>query len=131
MVNYRFFTALFGLIVALTLVLLIRRSRLHSSLFIWWSSMIALMLVFAFYPNLINMLGKYFKISYPPVIISVVGLGLVFVKILSMDIYITRNEARYNRLAQKLALLEMEMREHQEDKIRKENIDQAERQRMS
>jgi hypothetical protein len=79
---------------------------MHSALIIWWSCIIALMLIFAFFPVLIDVIGKLFRISYPPIIISIVGIGLVFVKILSMDIYITRNEARFIELAQKMAVLE-------------------------
>lgn len=109
--TYKTFTIFSGVVVAFILFFLVRRSRLHSALFIWWSAIISLMLVFAFYPGLIDIIGRYFKVSYPPVLISVAGLCLIFVKILTMDIYITRNEVRYKRLAQKMALLETLVRE--------------------
>ena len=94
MVTYKTFSVLIGLAVSGCLLFLVRRSRLHSALIIWWSAIIALMLVFAFFPVLIDVIGKYFHISYPPIMISVIGLGLILIKILSMDVYITRNESR-------------------------------------
>ncbi len=116
MVTYKTFTIITGLLIAAALLMLVRRSRLHSTLFIWWSAMIALMLIFAFFPELINLLGRYFGVGYPPIIISVAGIGLIFIKILTMDIYITKNEMRYNRLAQKLALLELKIKQEKPEK---------------
>jgi len=114
-VTYRTFTIIIGVLISMILLLLVRRSRLHSALFIWWSAMIALMLIFAFFPGLIDTVGQTFGVAYPPVIISVAGLGLVFVKILTMDIYITKNEVRYNKLAQKMAILELMLKEMEKE----------------
>jgi hypothetical protein len=111
MISYKLFSLITGLIIAATLIKLVRNSKVHSSLFVWWTSIIGLILVFAFYPTLIDVMGKWFGISYPPIIISLAGIGLLLIKTLSMDIYITKNEIRYKKLAQKMALLEKELKE--------------------
>ena len=115
MVTYKAFSIITGLLISLVLVLLIRKSRLQGVLFVWWFSIIVLMLIFAFFPTLVNLLGHYFGIAYPPIIISVAGLGLICIKVLSMDIYITKNEIRYKRLAQKMALLETLVKEEKKN----------------
>jgi len=111
LVTYKIFSIVMGLLISLSLILLIRKSRLQTVHFAWWSAIITLMLIFAFFPTLIDTLGHYFGIAYPPIIISVVGLGLICIKVLSMDTYITKNEIRYKRLAQKMALLETLIKE--------------------
>jgi len=111
LVTYKAFSIIVGLLISVVLILFVRKSRLHSVLFIWWFAIIALMLIFAFFPSLVDLIGLYFGIAYPPIIISVVGLGLICIKVLSMDIYITRNEIRYKQLAQKMAVLETLVKE--------------------
>ncbi len=116
MVTFKLFSLLMGGCVAIVLLLLIRRSRIHSALFIWWISIISLMLVFTFFPGLIDIVGGYLGVSYPPILLSVAGLSVFLVKVLYMDIYITKNEARYKRLAQKMAVLETMLNEKNSSK---------------
>jgi hypothetical protein len=114
-VTYKTFSIIFGILISLVLVILIRRSRLQTVLLVWWIAIIVLMMIFAFFPSLVNLLGHYFGIAYPPIIISVVGLGLICIKVLSMDIYITKNEIRYKQLAQKMAILETLVKEEKKN----------------
>ena len=111
MITYKTFSLIAGLTVIIFLTILARKSKIHSSHFIWWSPIIFFMLLFTFFPELINFFGNIFGISYPPIIISILGMGLLLIKILLMDIYITKNEIRYKRLAQKTALLEKKLEE--------------------
>ncbi len=115
MVTYKTFSIIFGILIALILIILIRKSRLQTVLLVWWFAIIALMMMFAFFPSLVDLFGHYFGIAYPPIIISVVGLGLICIKVLSMDIYITKNEIRYKQLAQKMAVLETLVKEEQKN----------------
>jgi len=105
------------LLITCILILLSRRSRINTIYFLWWGAIISLILIFSFFPALIDIIGKWFGVSYPPVLISVVGLGLILVKTLSMDIYITKNEVRYKTLAQKIALLEKKFEDSIEDSL--------------
>lgn len=107
MVATKIFSAVTGIFIALILIILVRRSKLNSLYFIWWSLIIAAILVFAFFPNLIDIIGNFLHVSYPPVLISIFGLGMIFIKVLLMDIYITENEMRFKKLAQRMAALEL------------------------
>jgi len=109
MITYKLFSLILGLLVALVMFLLARRSKIRFAQFMWWFSTICSVLIFAFFPTLIDVLGKWVGVSYPPTLISILGLGMILIKVFSMDIYITQNELRYRKLAQKLALFEKRM----------------------
>jgi hypothetical protein len=122
MITYKLFSLILGLMVAFVMILLARRSKIRFTQFMWWFSTICSVLIFAFFPTLIDVLGKWVGVSYPPTIISILGLGMILIKVFSMDIYITQNELRYRKLAQKLALFEKRM--HDEANMRtKDNKD--------
>ena len=112
MINYKIFSLILSLFVALMMIILARRSKVRFSQFLWWFSAICSILVFGFFPTLIDFLGKLAGVSYPPTLISILGLGLLLIKVFSMDIYITKNEIRYRKIAQKIALLEKSIRDH-------------------
>lgn len=113
--TYKTFSFIVGLLISGILLYLIRKSKLHTSLTAWWVTIVIFILGFALYPALIDYIGHFFKVSYPPIIICIVGIGLIIIKVLVMDTYITKNEARYKRLAQKLALLELQIQEKQKN----------------
>ena len=112
MINYKIFSLILSLSVVLSMMILARRSKVRFSQFLWWSSTICTILIFGFFPTLIDILGQLAGVSYPPTLISIVGLGLLLIKVFSMDIYITQNEIRYRKIAQKIALLEKSIREN-------------------
>ena len=113
-ISYETFSALIGLLTALILIILVRRSRLHPFYLGWWFGIICVLLIFSLNPRLINKLGELLGIAYPPIIIAVLGLLAILIKILSMDIYITQSEIRYKKLVQKMVVLEREMQELKE-----------------
>lgn len=115
MITYKTFSLITGLLIAVILIKLARKSKIHTTHFIWWSSIISFILIFAIFPTLIDIIGRLVGISYPPIIVAVAGLGLMLIKTLTMDIYITQNEIRYKKLAQKMALLEKMVKEQSDN----------------
>jgi hypothetical protein len=51
-------------------------------------------------------MGVLMGVSYPPILAVVVGLGLVLIKMLTMDVERSRQERKIRRLTQQLAILE-------------------------
>ena len=51
--------------------------------------------------------------AYPPVIALTLGLVILVIKILVMDLERSRNAIKLNRLVQRIALLESDIREMQ------------------
>ncbi len=121
MVNYEFFTTITGLLIVLILIILTRRAKLHTLHLIWWLAVIIGISVLSIYPKIVDKIGLILGIGYPPIIICILGLGAILVKLLTMDMYITKNEIRYKKLAQKLAILEKEMEDVKKGQHGREN----------
>jgi len=107
-IPYKIITGLVGLALFVIILRLVRKDRLRVNYSVWWiavSSVIALLGVF---PQIINVVGRYTGIAYPPVLALVLGLCLVLLKILTMDLERTRHERQIRELTQRLAVLEAE-----------------------
>jgi hypothetical protein len=77
----------------------------------WW---ITVAIVFAFlglFPTIVDKVAALFGISYPPVLALTVGLTILVIKILVVDIERSRNAIKLQRLVQRIALLESDLRE--------------------
>lgn len=112
-------TALIALFFAAVILLLVRRQRLGVLHTVWWLCSVAGLVVLGVFPSLADRVGAALGIHYPPVLPIVVALCLLVVKILTMDLERTRQEANIRILAQKLAASEAELRELKEGLSRK------------
>lgn len=106
-------TAAIGLLAAAVIVVLIRRDRLHVRYGLWWMAVAALFALLGFLPGLFDRLAGALGVAYPPALVLTLGLVVMVVKILVMDIERSRNMVRLNRLVQRVAMLEAELRELQ------------------
>ncbi|MBS0486960.1 MAG: DUF2304 domain-containing protein [Proteobacteria bacterium] len=111
--------AVIGIVLAGTILLLVRRTHLHGSYALWWFAVAGAILVLGIFPPAIDWLGHVTGIHYPPVIPIIIGIGLILVRLLTMDIGRSRNERQLRRLTQKLAILEQELAQLRRDKPRK------------
>lgn len=67
-------------------------------------------LVLGFYPELSDLGAKYLGISYPPILPIVLACLFLFIKVLLADIERAKTRVKLERLAQKLAILEAELK---------------------
>ena len=67
-----------------------------------------------FSPKLFDHVAHYLGIAYPPILALTLGMGLLVIKILLMDIERSRIEMRNQRLIQRVAMLEADLRKSQE-----------------
>lgn len=111
--------AVIGIAIGGTILLLVRRTHLHGSYALWWFAVAGAILVLGVFPPAIDWLGHVTGIHYPPVIPIIVGIGLILVRLLTMDIGRSRAERQVRRLTQKLAILEQELAQLRRDKPRK------------
>ena len=111
--------AVIGIALAGTILLLVRRTHLHGSYALWWFAVAGAILVLGIFPPAIDWLGHVTGIHYPPVLPIVIGIGMILVRLLTMDISRSRNERQLRRLTQKLAILEQELAQLRRDKPRK------------
>jgi|SRR3569623_75203 len=101
--------ALIGLLLASSILFLVRRDHLHGPYALWWLIVAAATLVLGIAPRLVDRMAQYTGIAYPPVLPIIVALSLILIRLLQLDIERSRQERQIRRLTQKLAILEEEI----------------------
>ncbi|HET8898164.1 MAG TPA: DUF2304 domain-containing protein [Rhodanobacteraceae bacterium] len=102
-------SAIIGVGLALTILLLVRRDRLHGPYALWWLLVAAAALVLGLFPQLVDWLARLTGVYYPPALPIIIGLALVLVRLLKLDIDRSHQERNLRRLTQQMALLEDEL----------------------
>lgn len=102
-------TGAIGLAVALGILLLIRRDRLHVNHGLWWVTVAVCFALLGFLPGAVDALAGRLGIAYPPTLALTAAVGVLVLRLLIMDIERSRLELRYQRLVQRVAMLEAEL----------------------
>jgi hypothetical protein len=105
-ITYQITSMAIGIAIAVVILFLVRRDHLHGPYAIWWIGAAVTIGFLGFFPRLFDYLAVYLGVRYPPILAIVLGLGLLLVKILTMDLERSRQERLIRRLAQRLAILE-------------------------
>jgi hypothetical protein len=104
--TYQLTSLAIGLLVAGTILLLVRRAHLHGPYALWWIVTAAVVVILGLWPQLFDRLGAWLGIGYPPILAVVLGFSLLLLKMLTMDLDRSRQERHIRRLAQRIAMLE-------------------------
>ncbi len=102
-------SAVIAVLLAGSILYLVRRDHLHGSYALWWMAVATAILVLGVFPPVIDWLGHLTGIYYPPILPIIVGIGMILIRMLKMDIDRSRSERQIRRLTQKLAILEQEI----------------------
>lgn len=94
---------------------LVRRDRIHGSFALWWIVVAACVALLGFFPRLADHVAPLLGVSYPPILFVVAALGLLLVKMLTMDLERSRQERKLRRLIQRLAILEAALEQHRRE----------------
>ncbi len=105
-------TAGIGLLVATAILLLIRRDQLHVRHGAGWIIVALMFAGLGFAPSLVDWVARLVGIAYPPALAFVVAIAVLLIKILLMDIERARQEVQLQRLVQRVAMLEADLRQH-------------------
>ncbi len=103
-------TGTIGVIMAVLIMGLIRKDRLHVHHGLAWTLIALGFALLGFFPGIIDNLASFLGIGYPPVLGLTVGIALLVIKILLMDIEHSRMEMRNQRLIQRVAMLEADLK---------------------
>jgi len=104
-------STLIGFALAGAILYLVRRDHLHGSYALWWLSIATATLVLGVFPPVIDMLGHFIGINYPPILPIIVGMGFILIRMLRMDVDRSRQERTLRRLTQRVAILDQELGE--------------------
>ncbi len=110
MTNPQIVSSIIGLILAGVIYWLVRRDHLAPRQALRWVFVATVVLVLGTFPIIIDWVGHAVGISYPPIIPVIVGLGAALIKILLMDIQQNKSQITQDRIIQKLAMLEAEIK---------------------
>lgn len=110
MITLQLFAEAVSLAVIVLIVWLIRRDRLPISHAIWWLTVVAIIAVLGFFPNLLDTVARLVGISYSPSLLFTLAILTLLIKVLLEDLEVSTNRRRLLRLAQKTAILEQEVR---------------------
>jgi hypothetical protein len=98
--------------MALSLVVLelVRRRRLQERYSMLWLATCLILIILAAVPGLLNRLSSAVGIVYPPNALFIAAFGFVLVVLLNFSIAVSRLSEQTSRLAQRLAMLEEQVR---------------------
>jgi len=110
--SYQITSAILGISLALIILLLIRRDRLHSRHAIWWLFVAVFVMILGIFPKIIDYLALKLGVNYPPTLLFSLSMAMILLKVLSIDLHQSQLERKTRRLAQRLALLEGDRQQH-------------------
>ena len=99
-------TALLGVGLAAVILLLVRRDHLYLLHGLFWVSVAVAAALLGAWPGLIDRLAGVAGITYPPALLLLLAVLVLFIKALHGDLVNTRIERDVRRLNQRLAMLE-------------------------
>lgn len=102
-------SAVLGFVLAGAILYLVRRDHLHGSYALWWLAIAAATLILGVFPPVIDQLGHFLGINYPPILPIIVGMGFILIRMLQMDVDRSRQERTLRRLTQRIAILDQEL----------------------
>lgn len=100
-----------GLAVALGILVLMRRDKLHAGHGLGWLLVAVVFACLGFAPGIVDAIARWLGIEYPPILALTVGMAVLVLKLLLMDIERSRIEMRSQRLTQRIAMLEATVRQ--------------------
>lgn len=100
----RLFLGVVGLALALAIVFLVRRDRLHGGYAPPWLLVALASVMLGFFPRSIDWLAAQVGVSYPPMLLVLLGLVFVALKLLINDIERSRLKRELRVLTQRLAV---------------------------
>ncbi len=106
-------TGIIGIATAIAIVTLIRKDHLRVQYGLWWIAMAGIFALLGLFPTLIDQFARYVDVAYPPILALTIAIVILVIKILLMDIEHSRNSINLQRLTQRIALLESDLREMQ------------------
>jgi hypothetical protein len=109
--SYRITSTLIGLSIALIILFLVRKDYIHVRHTVWWFLLSLGSLVAGIFPKMIDAIAYWFGVNYPPTFFFSLGFAALFIKILRMDIELSKQETEIKRLTQRLAILEKQDKE--------------------
>src|SRR5690606_32200571 len=93
-------TLAIGLLLAGTILYLVRRDHLHGPYALGWLALATGVILIAAFPRIIDRIGSVVGIYYPPILVCLVAIAALLIKSLISDLERSRQERSPRRLSQ-------------------------------
>lgn len=97
-----------GISIGCIILTLVRKNHLLIGNSVWWLILAGASIILGVYSRLIDIIGRFLGIHYPPILLVILATGVILIKMLTMDLKQSEQERKIRRLAEKLAILEGE-----------------------
>lgn len=95
-----------GALLSVTILYMVRKDKMHGPFATWWLLVALATIVLAAFPQWVDTVAAQIGIVYPPTLILVLAVSLMLIKMLAMDMALTRKERKIRRLTQRMAIIE-------------------------
>lgn len=109
MSNVQLIAAAIGIAISGFIFYLVRKDRLVTKDGLIWLCLSAFILLFSLSTQLIDLIGQKVGVAYPPILLVLLGIGVILIKLVLNDVEKTQLKADVERLLQHNALLEAEI----------------------
>jgi hypothetical protein len=106
-----FVTATFGILVAALLLYLMRKDHLNVARGLGWAVAVVLSALLGFAPGIFDFIATSVGVSYAPILGVSIAIAALVIKALISDLELTKLKAKQQRVIQRMALLEADLRE--------------------
>ena len=105
MISYKITTTFIGAIIFLVILILVRRGKLQERYALTWFAIGIIVVVFGFFPTIIDRLAGLAGVNYPPALLFAIAVGVLLIQNLYLFILASQNEVRIKELLQQVAVL--------------------------
>lgn len=106
MIAYQWTSAILAIVITVTILSLIRYNHLNPRIALWWAVLAPVIAVVGIFPELVDWIALKLGVHYPPTLVGLIGVGVILIKVLLMEIELSKERQRIRVLVQKVALLE-------------------------
>ncbi|MFV0543713.1 MAG: DUF2304 domain-containing protein [Marinicella pacifica] len=105
-----------GALLSISILYLVRKGKLHGPYATWWLMVAVIAIVLSSFPKIIDWVALHVGITYPPTLLLVLAISFILLRMLTMDLALSRKEQKIRRLTQRLAMLEAGLEASEKDK---------------
>ncbi|MCF6300024.1 MAG: DUF2304 domain-containing protein [Proteobacteria bacterium] len=99
-----------GTLLSITILFMVRKDKLHGPYATWWLTVAFSAIILSIFPKGLDKVAAYLEINYPPTLVLVLAISFILLKMLSVDVTLTKQEIKLRRLTQKTAILEEKLK---------------------
>lgn len=109
MLHYQLFTSLSAFLFFVFVIVLIRKDSILMGAAFRWLLLALAILILGVFPQLADIVASWVGVAYSPILPVIFACLLLMLKALIADIERVKTQVKLDRVAQKLAIIEMEI----------------------